>query len=83
MGVFGPSEKLISTVPWDDAGAYVRFSVTFVAKDEADERRRRFARHQRGRTWKWPRPPTEPVSQPPASSRKSAWGSRIAPNALR
>jgi LL-diaminopimelate aminotransferase len=33
------SEKLISTVPWDDAGAYLRFSVTFVAKDEADERR--------------------------------------------
>jgi LL-diaminopimelate aminotransferase len=33
------SEKLISTVPWDDAGGYVRFSVTFVAKDEADERR--------------------------------------------
>jgi LL-diaminopimelate aminotransferase len=26
-------------VPWDDAGAYVRFSVTFIAKDEADERR--------------------------------------------
>ena len=33
------TEKLISTVPWDDAGAYVRFSVTFVARDEADERR--------------------------------------------
>jgi LL-diaminopimelate aminotransferase len=33
------TEKLISTVPWDDAGAYVRFSVTFMAKDEADERR--------------------------------------------
>jgi LL-diaminopimelate aminotransferase len=32
-------EKLISTVPWDDAGAYLRFSVTFIAKDEADERR--------------------------------------------
>lgn len=32
-------EKLISTVPWDDAGNYVRFSVTFVAKDEADEKR--------------------------------------------
>ena len=30
---------LISTVPWDDAGAYVRFSVTFIAKDEADEKR--------------------------------------------
>src|SRR5204863_1958055 len=33
------TEKLISTVPWDDAGAYVRFSVTFIAKDEADEHR--------------------------------------------
>jgi len=30
-------EKLISTVPWDDAGAYVRFSVTFAAKGEAEE----------------------------------------------
>ena len=30
---------LISTVPWDDVGHYVRFSVTFVAKDEADEKR--------------------------------------------
>jgi LL-diaminopimelate aminotransferase len=33
------AEKLISTVPWDDAGAYLRFSVTFVAKDPADEQR--------------------------------------------
>ena len=33
------AQKLISTVPWDDAGAYVRFSVTFIAKDENDERR--------------------------------------------
>ena len=33
------TEKLISTVPWDDAGPYVRFSLTFVAKDQADERR--------------------------------------------
>ena len=32
-------EKLISTVPWDDAGNFVRFSVTFVAKNEADELR--------------------------------------------
>jgi LL-diaminopimelate aminotransferase len=32
------SEKLISTVPWDDAGAYVRFSVTFAAADEGQER---------------------------------------------
>ncbi|MGV3772948.1 MAG: LL-diaminopimelate aminotransferase [Verrucomicrobiales bacterium] len=33
------TEKLISTVPWDDAGNYLRFSVTFVAKDQADESR--------------------------------------------
>ena len=32
-------EKLISTVPWDEAGAYLRFSVTFMARDEADEKR--------------------------------------------
>jgi len=33
------TEKLISTVPWDDAGAYLRFSVTFVAKNITDEHR--------------------------------------------
>ena len=33
------TEKLISTVPWDDAGPYLRFSVTFLASSEADERR--------------------------------------------
>jgi LL-diaminopimelate aminotransferase len=33
------TEKLISTVPWDDAGTYLRFSVTFAAKTVADERR--------------------------------------------
>jgi LL-diaminopimelate aminotransferase len=33
------TEKLISTVPWDDAGAYLRFSVTFTAKDPEDEKR--------------------------------------------
>jgi LL-diaminopimelate aminotransferase len=32
-------DKLISTVPWDDAGAFLRFSVTFAAKDLADEGR--------------------------------------------
>ena len=32
-------EKLISTVPWDDAGAFVRFSVTFSAKGEEEEKR--------------------------------------------
>src|SRR3984957_13010732 len=33
------AEKLISTVPWDDAGAYVRFSVTFTADGETEELR--------------------------------------------
>ena len=33
------TEKLISTVPWDDAGSFVRFSATFVAPTvEAEER---------------------------------------------
>ncbi|MNL76661.1 aspartate aminotransferase [compost metagenome] len=32
-------EKLISTVPWDDAGPFVRFSVTFIAKGEEEEKR--------------------------------------------
>lgn len=33
-------EKLVSTVPWDDAGAYVRFSATFVARGgQAEEER--------------------------------------------
>jgi LL-diaminopimelate aminotransferase len=33
------TEKLISTVPWDDAGSYIRFSATFEAKGKADEQR--------------------------------------------
>jgi len=33
------AEKLISTVPWDDAGAYLRLSVTFAAMTPADETR--------------------------------------------
>ncbi|MES2309728.1 MAG: LL-diaminopimelate aminotransferase [Verrucomicrobiota bacterium] len=33
------TENLISTVPWDDAGAFVRFSVTFSAVGEAEEKR--------------------------------------------
>ncbi|SDE76371.1 LL-diaminopimelate aminotransferase apoenzyme [Fontibacillus panacisegetis] len=32
-------EKLISTVPWDDAGHFVRFSVTFEAKGLEEEER--------------------------------------------
>jgi len=31
-------KKLISTVPWDDVGAYVRFSVTFAAQGEDREK---------------------------------------------
>ena len=33
------TDKLISTVPWDEAGAYLRFSVTFTASSIADEKR--------------------------------------------
>ena len=33
------TQKLISTVPWDDVGAYLRFSVTFIAKDPPEEER--------------------------------------------
>jgi LL-diaminopimelate aminotransferase len=33
------TENLISTVPWDDVNAYVRFSVTFAARDTAEEKR--------------------------------------------
>jgi LL-diaminopimelate aminotransferase len=49
------AENLISTVPWDDVGAYVRFSVTFAAKDTQEESRvvaeigRRLSRH----TFQW------------------------------
>lgn len=32
-------EKLISTVPWDEAGAFLRFSVTFAAPTPQDETR--------------------------------------------
>ena len=31
------TEHSICTVPWDDAGAYLRFSVTYEAEDEAAE----------------------------------------------
>ncbi len=33
------AEKLISTVPWDDAGSYIRFSATFESRGRADEQR--------------------------------------------
>ncbi|WEK52963.1 MAG: LL-diaminopimelate aminotransferase [Candidatus Cohnella colombiensis] len=32
-------EKLISIVPWNDAGNFIRFSVTFIAQGEAEELR--------------------------------------------
>ncbi|MBN1378430.1 MAG: LL-diaminopimelate aminotransferase [Gammaproteobacteria bacterium] len=32
-------EALVSTVPWDDAGAYLRFSLAFEAKDIDEEKR--------------------------------------------
>ena len=32
------SEELISAVPWDDCGSFVRFSVTFAAQGEAAEK---------------------------------------------
>ena len=31
------TERSICTVPWDDAGPYLRFSVTYEAADEAAE----------------------------------------------
>lgn len=31
------TEHMISTVPWDDVGAYIRFSVTYAAKNQSDE----------------------------------------------
>lgn len=33
------TERMISTVPWDDVGAYVRWSVTFAARDPEEEKR--------------------------------------------
>ena len=31
------TEQSVCTVPWDDAGAFLRFSVTYIAEDEAEE----------------------------------------------
>ncbi len=31
------TEQSVCCVPWDDAGAYLRFSVTYLAKDETEE----------------------------------------------
>ncbi|HYH63962.1 MAG TPA: aminotransferase class I/II-fold pyridoxal phosphate-dependent enzyme, partial [Urbifossiella sp.] len=32
-------EQSVCCVPWDDAGAFLRFSVTYIAADEAEEDR--------------------------------------------
>ena len=44
------TEKLVSAVPWDDVGQYVRFSATFVAKGTAAEEKvlAEFARRLEG-----------------------------------
>src|SRR5205823_13992938 len=31
------TEQSVCCVPWDDAGPYLRFSVTYLARDEAEE----------------------------------------------
>lgn len=62
------TEKLISTVPWDDAGPYLRFSVTFIAKGESDERRvvgeieKRFAGPEIRVLTPWPTNPVNDVT---------------------
>ena len=42
VGLFAASQFLIHEqsvccVPWDDAGAFLRFSATYIARDEAEE----------------------------------------------
>jgi LL-diaminopimelate aminotransferase len=49
-------EKLISSVPWDDAGHYVRFSATFVAQGGISEEKAvldEFARRLGGSKFTW------------------------------
>jgi LL-diaminopimelate aminotransferase len=31
------TEQSVCCVPWDDAGPFLRFSLTYLAKDEAEE----------------------------------------------
>ncbi|MBV9123501.1 MAG: hypothetical protein JO112_09100 [Planctomycetes bacterium] len=31
------TEQSVCCVPWDDAGRYLRFSVTYLARDESEE----------------------------------------------
>jgi LL-diaminopimelate aminotransferase len=37
VSTFLITEQSVCCVPWDDAGPYLRFSVTYLAKDEAEE----------------------------------------------
>ncbi len=37
VSTFLIEEQSVCCVPWDDAGAFLRFSVTYLAKDEAEE----------------------------------------------
>lgn len=49
-------EKYISSVPWDDAGHYVRFSATFVAREGIEEEKRvlnEFASRLSDVTFEW------------------------------
>jgi LL-diaminopimelate aminotransferase len=49
-------EKYISSVPWDDAGNYVRFSATFVAREGIEEEKRvlnEFASRLEGVKFNW------------------------------
>ncbi len=48
-------EQLVSTVPWDDAGSFLRFSATFEARDEHDDNRvmAELARRLKAADLKW------------------------------
>jgi LL-diaminopimelate aminotransferase len=49
-------EKLISSVPWDDAGSYVRFGATFVARGGEEEEKEvldEFAKRLSGAKFVW------------------------------
>ena len=46
-GQFLIKRTVISTVPWDDCGAYTRFSVTYEAHDETAEDELKAELHKR------------------------------------
>ncbi len=48
-------EQMISTVPWDDAGSFLRFSATFESRDDADDDRvvRELVRRLKAADLKW------------------------------